>query len=139
MGAIKDLRDRFIKAEERRAFDAIKTNDLLRELYHELHLIRRVLEYTAQETAETIADDLKPIPPEPDDVWDGIPTLSAEVVPTWVSGSEAAHLLGWRFCSAKRLERAGIKYKQAGKCQNLSVSRLGIESYLKTRRIRKNG
>ena len=118
---------------------------LLPAILAELRQIKKILEGAAKE-------------PEPKVRVEHIPTITLGYVPKedvqetepkdltlevkqddLVTGSEAAKMLGWRSCSAKMLDRAGIMYQQEGKYQKLSVSRFGIEIYLQTKRTRKNG
>lgn len=55
----------------------------------------------------------------------------------WVTGPEAAKLLGWVTCNARMLKGAGIAFRQDQKCAKLSVSRPHIENYVARRNIKK--
>lgn len=101
---------------ERKA-ESITTQRLLAEIYKELFSIRTILADAAKEPE-------KPVPVEQEQS-------------DWVTGPEAAKLLGWVTCNARMLKGAGIAFRQDKKCAKLSVSRPHIENYVARRNIKK--
>lgn len=122
LDCVKSVADRqdliATKQNTERKAEAITTQTLLAEIFRELQSIKNILEDAAKEP-----EKLKPAKQEQSD---------------WVTGPEAAKLLGWTTCNARMLKGVGIAFRQDKKCARLSVSRPHIENYVARRNIKKN-
>lgn len=65
-----------------------------------------------------------------------IPVREKPVKPEWVSGAEAAKMLGWQFCSSSKLMKMRITFRQPAKNKPLTVNVRSIEDFIQRRRKR---